>query len=442
MSQVRVCWGRGVAGASRGIVQDMSRLKTRKRAGLPDRAFAYVDARGRRRLPINDRAHVRNALARFNQVAFESDAARDRARERLLNAARKYRIVPVGFFTGQLRTERRHAAAGRLVIELGRNPAPGELEQRLRTVLQDPTLAVLHWSDASGAYLDGTGRPARLPAKGARRGVTYLERQGRRTTALVHDPAVLKDPDLVSTVLDAVRFVVEQDRLRGRIEATATLAAALPTGFVTFLMSDIEDSTVLLRKLGDRYGALLHDVRGILRAAVARAGGREIDARADELFAVFERPPAAIEAAVAIQRELGDRAWAERVEVRLRVGIHSGRPTLTDDGYIGLPVHATARLCSAAHGGQIVVSGATRAVIGTSAPSGVRFRGLGRHRLPGLPEAETLFQVLARGLRADFPPPRIQRRARPRRKAADRRATPRTGIRPAAGQLELPEPPG
>ena len=279
------------------------------------------------------------------------------------------------------------------MIELGQNPAPGELEQRLRTVLQDPTLAVLHWSDASGAYLDGTGRPARLPAKGARRGVTYLERQGRRTTALVHDPAVLKDPDLASTVLEAVRFVVEQDRLRGRIEATATLAAALPTGFVTFLMSDIEDSTVLLRKLGDRYGALLNDVRGILRTAVARAGGREIDARADELFAVFERAPAAIEAAVAIQRELGDRAWAERVEVRLRIGIHSGRPTLTDAGYIGLPVHTTARLCSAAHGGQIVVSGATRAVdrhVGAErravpeprAASSARSAG-GRDALPG-----------------------------------------------------------
>jgi class 3 adenylate cyclase len=419
----------------------MSRLKPRKRARLPDRAFAYVDSRGRRRLPINDRAHVRNALARFNQVAFESETARERARLRLLNAARKYRIVPVGFFTGQLRTERRHAAAGRLVIELGQNPAPGELEQRLRTVLQDPTLTVLHWSDASGAYLDGTGQPTRLPAKGARRGVTYLERQGRRTTALVHDPAVLKDPDLASTVLDAVRFVVEQDRLRGRIEATATAAAALPTGFVTFLMSDIEDSTVLLRKLGDRYGALLHDVRGILRTAVARAGGREIDARADELFAVFERAPAAIEAAVAIQRELGDRTWAERVEVRLRVGIHSGRPTLTDAGYIGLPVHATARLCSAAHGGQIVVSGPTRAVIGTSAPSGARFRSLGRHRLPGLPEAETLFQVLARGLRAEFPPPRPQRRAGPRPKPDARRAVRGPRSRPAPGQLELPEPP-
>jgi class 3 adenylate cyclase len=419
----------------------MSRLKPRKRARLPDRAFAYVDARGRRRLPINDRAHVRNALARFNQVAFESDAARDRARERLLNAARKYRIVPVGFFAGQLRTERRHAAAGRLVIELGRNPAPGELEQRLRAVLQDPTLAVLHWSDASGTYLDGTGRPARLPAKGARRGVTYLERQGRRTTALVHDPAVLKDPDLASTVLEAVRFVVEQDRLRGRIEATATLAAALPTGFVTFLMSDIEDSTVLLRKLGDRYGALLNDVRGLLRTAVARGGGREIDARADELFAVFERAPAAIEAAVAIQRELGGRAWAERVEVRLRIGIHSGRPTLTDVGYIGLPVHTTARLCSAAHGGQIVVSGATRAVVGTSAPGGVRFRSLGRHRLAGLPEPEALFQVLARGLRAEFPPPRPQRRASPRRKPDDHRAVREPRARPVPGQLELPEPP-
>jgi hypothetical protein len=258
----------------------MSRLKPRKRARLPDRAFAYIDSRGRRRLPINDRAHVRNALARFNQVAFESDAAREGARKRLLGAAQKYRIVPVGFFTGQLKAEQRHATAGRLVIELGPNPAPGELEQRLRTVLQDPTLTVLHWSDASGAYLDGAGQPARLPAKRSRRAVTYLERRGRRATALVHDPAILNDPDLAKTVLDAVRFVVENDRLRGRIEATATDAAALPTGFVTFLMSDIEDSTVLLRKLGDRYGALLNDVRGMLRTAVARAGGRAIDARA------------------------------------------------------------------------------------------------------------------------------------------------------------------
>src|SRR2546421_7256202 len=371
----------------------MARLKTGKRARLPDSAFAYVDSRGRRRLPVHDKAHVRNALARFNQVAFETDAARDRARKRLLNAAKKYRIVPVGFITGELRSERRHAAAGRLVIELGRNPAPGELEQRLQTVLRDPTLAVLHWSDVSGAYLDGTGKPVPLPAQGERRGVTYLERQGRPMTALVHDPTILDDPALAETVLDAVRFVVEKDRLHGQIQATSTDAAALPTGFVTLLMTDIEASTVLLRKLGDRYGALLNDVRGILRAAVSRASGREIDARADEFFAVFERAAAAVDAAVAIQRALEARATRDGLEVRVRVGIHSGRPTLTDAGYIGLAVHATARVCAAARGGQILVSEDTRNALRAAAPVGIRLRSLGRRRLPGLPKASLLFQV-------------------------------------------------
>jgi class 3 adenylate cyclase len=310
----------------------MARLKPRKRAGLPDRAFAYIDARGRRRLPIHDKAHVRNALARFNQVDFEDEAARERARKRLLNAARKYRIVPVGFITGQLQSERKHAAA--------------------------------------------------------------------------------------------------------QIRATAIDAAALPTGPVTLLMSDIEASTALLRKIGDRYGALLNDVREALRAAIRRTGGSEIDARADEFFAVFERAGAAVETAVAVQRELGKRTWTDDVEVRVRLGIHSGEPTLTEVGYIGLAVHTTARVCAVAHGGQIVVSAATRAAIGTSPPSGVRFRSLGRHRLPGLAEPEALFQVQAQGLRASFPPPRSERRRRPRQQPADRRAR---GAE--AGQLELPEPP-
>jgi class 3 adenylate cyclase len=311
----------------------MPRLKPRKRARLPDRAFAYIDARGRRRLPIHDKAHVRNALARFNQVDFEDDAARERARKRLLNAARKYRIVPVGFITRQLQSERTYATA--------------------------------------------------------------------------------------------------------RIQATATEAAALPTGFVTLLMSDIEGSTVLLRRLGDRYGALLNDVRGVLRAAVTRAGGREIDARADEFFAVFERASAAVETAVAVLRELGERSWADDVEVKLRLGIHSGQPTLTDVGYIGLAVHTTARVCAAGHGGQIVVSAATRTAIGTSPPSGVRFRSLGRHRLAGLPDPEALFQVQARGLRATFPPPRTQRRRAGRRRAAADGRTDRADT----AQLELPQPP-
>jgi len=314
-----------------GIVSGMARLKPKKRERLPDRAFAYIDSRGRRRLPIHDKAHVRNALARFNQVDFESDAAREQARKRLLNAAKKYRIVPVGFITRQLQSERKYATA--------------------------------------------------------------------------------------------------------RIQATAIEATALPTGFVTLLMSDIEGSTLLLRKLGDRYGTLLNDVRGILRAAVSGSGGHEIDARADEFFAVFERAGAAVEAAVAVQRDLAAREWTDGLEVRIRIGVHSGQPTLTETGYIGLAVHTTARICAAAHGGQIVVSAATRTAIGTSPPAGVRFRGLGHHRLSGLPDPEMLFQVQASGLRARFPPPRPPRRTRQRRPATERHTS-------AERQLELPSTDG
>src|SRR2546423_6723869 len=169
-------------------MQYMAKLSSSERAKLPDSAFAYIDSSGRRRLPINDQAHVRNALARFERVRFEDDAARERARKRLLNAAKKYGIVPVGFITGQLRSEGRHAAAGRLVIELGRMGAPGELQQQLRRALRDPTLAVLHWSQAAGSYVDGDGKPTPIPADPEARAITYLERQGRPMTALVHDP--------------------------------------------------------------------------------------------------------------------------------------------------------------------------------------------------------------------------------------------------------------
>jgi class 3 adenylate cyclase len=231
-------------------------------------------------------------------------------------------------------------------------------------------------------------------------------------TALVHDPAVLDDPGLAKTVLAAVRFVIEKDRRYGQVAATATDAAALPTGFVTLLMSDIEGSTALLRSLGDRYRDLLNEVRDTQRTAVSQAGGREIDFRADEFFAVFERAVDAVRAAMTMQRALRERGWPEDLEVRIRIGIHSGQPTLTDAGYIGLAVHTAARVCAAAHGGQVVVSGATRAVVENPASVGVRFKSLGRHRLRGLADPEALFQVMAKGLRASFPPPRTKGRSR------------------------------
>jgi class 3 adenylate cyclase len=384
----------------------MTQLDGKTRARLPDRAFAYVDSRGSRRLPINDEAHVRNALARFNQTRFEDEAARDRARTRLLKAAKKYGIVPVGFMTGQLRSQSLQAAAGQAVIDLGGMGTPDELEARLRTVLRDPTLSVLYWSDSAGAYLDGAGQAVVLPADAEGRAVTLLGRYGEPMTALVHDRAVLSDPDLARTVTAAVKLAIENERLHGEIQARASEVRTLPTGFVTFLLTDLEDSTGLVRQLGDRYDLFLADVRRLLRSAIRASGGREVETRADEMFAVFEQAPAALEAALAIQRKVRARPWLDGLQVRVRVGLHTGRPTLTDTGYIGLAVHTAARICFAGHGGQILLSRATREAVEGSQPVGVTFGDLGLHQLHGLPAPEALFQVEAADLPTNFPPPR------------------------------------
>jgi class 3 adenylate cyclase len=178
----------------------------------------------------------------------------------------------------------------------------------------------------------------------------------------------------------------------------------LPKGHVTFLLTDIEGSTELLARLEDRYSPLLADVRRLLRAAVRKARGREVDSRADELFAVFEEAPAALEAALAIQREMATRAWPDGSDVRLRIGLHRGRPTLTENGYVGLAVNTAARICYAAHGGQIVLSSAVQDAVAESLADGVSLRSLGAWRLQGLREPEYLFQVAASDLRAKFPP--------------------------------------
>jgi class 3 adenylate cyclase len=187
----------------------MPSLGARERAKLPDRAFAYIDSQGRRVLPIHDAAHVRNALARFSRVSFEDDEGRDRARMRLLKAAQRHGIMPLGFVGAQLRPEQN-----------------------------------------------------------------------------------------------------------------------LPRGQVTFALTDVEASTELVHRLGDGYGAVLNQLRRLLRAAVQQAGGREVDARGDELFAAFARPAAALDAAVAIQRGVRGHGWGDGVELRVRIGIHTGRPSL------------------------------------------------------------------------------------------------------------------
>lgn len=276
----------------------MPPLSASARARLPDSAFAYIDSQGRRRLPVHDISHVRNALARFDRTSFEDDAARERARQRLLRAAKRHGIVPIGFFDGQLRKERQQSDSR------------------------------MHAADL----------------------------------------------------------------------------AKLPRGTVTFLLSDIEGSTKLLRGLGDAYGALLRDVRALIRSSVRAAGGHEVDCRADEFFAAFAEPAAALDSALAIQRALARSTWPDGVAVRVRIGIHTGRATLGETGYVGIAVPTAARICTAGHGGQIVLSTAARDALARSRPAGVTFRSLGRYALAGLAEPEALFQVHGPDLRAKFPP--------------------------------------
>jgi class 3 adenylate cyclase len=194
--------------------------------------------------------------------------------------------------------------------------------------------------------------------------------------------------------------------------------APLPPGTVTLLFSDIEGSTRLLRRLGPAYEALLLEHRRLLRAAFAGAGGEEIETRGDSFMVAFHSAHAAVEGAVAAQRALAAHSWPDGVEARVRIGIHTGEPVLAAEGYVGLDVHRAARIGEVAHGGQVLVSESTRALIGDE----VVLRDLGEHRLAGLERPERLYQVVAPGLGSEFGPLRAQR---PVRRQRDRRRTPR-----------------
>lgn len=273
----------------------MARLTTAERAALPDRAFAYVDRAGKRRLPIYDAAHVRNALSRFDQVHFDSDADRDRALKKVLAAARRFRIVPVGFVDRQIRVER-----------AGRSGAP-----------------------------------------------------------------------------------------------------ALPTGFVTMLMTDIEGSTGHLDAYGDDFAAVLDRVRAIHRDEIERVGGVMITEHADDVFAAFELPRSGLEATVAILRRMADESWPRQRSVTVRAGLHAGYPTVKDGDYVGMAVHTTARVGDAGHGGQLIVTDDLKLALDGDHPAGVRFVGKGSHRLRGIPEPVGLHQVTIDGLPGRFPKLRV-----------------------------------
>jgi class 3 adenylate cyclase len=179
--------------------------------------------------------------------------------------------------------------------------------------------------------------------------------------------------------------------------------SALPSGTVTFLFTDIEGSTELLRTLGDGYAELLRQERGILRETLTRAEDREIDTQGDAFFFSFSRARDAVAGAVTAQRALGDHEWPEGAGVKVRMGLHTGEPTVGDEGYVGLDVVRAARICSAGHGGQILVSETTRALLGNHLPEGVNVRDLGRQHLKDV-QYEHVYELSLQESGERFPP--------------------------------------
>jgi DNA-binding NarL/FixJ family response regulator/class 3 adenylate cyclase len=178
-------------------------------------------------------------------------------------------------------------------------------------------------------------------------------------------------------------------------------AVTLRDGDLTFLFTDIEGSTALAHRLDDAFNDLLETHRRLIREAVEARSGQVVEARADDVFAVFRDVDAGLGAAVDAQRAIGEHQWPVGVELHVRMGLHSGTAATDANTYVGLDVHHGARVCAAAAGGQILVSSSVRAL---SRDERVQFADLGEHRLPGFPERERIFQVLHDGMVGELPP--------------------------------------
>jgi class 3 adenylate cyclase len=183
--------------------------------------------------------------------------------------------------------------------------------------------------------------------------------------------------------------------------------AVLHGGTVTFLFTDIEGSTKLLERLGDRYAAALSEHRRLIREAFDARGGQEIDTQGDAFFFCFERARDAVAAAVAAQRALAAHQWPDGTELRVRMSLHTGEPVVGEEGYVGIDVHRAARICAAGHGGQVLLSATTAALVSGAMPDGVSKRDLGEVRLKDIDEPEHVTQLVIDGLPESFPPLRV-----------------------------------
>ena len=168
----------------------------------------------------------------------------------------------------------------------------------------------------------------------------------------------------------------------------------LPSGTVTFLFSDIEGSTSLLKQLGDeQYAELLRTHRRIVRETFGLYHGQEIDTQGDAFFYSFHRAREAVAAAVAVQREHNEQSWPQGVTVRMRLGLHTGEPAIGEEGYTGLDVVRASRIAAVGRGGQVLLSDTTRAIVSGDLPEGVTIRSLGDQRLKDIDQPEPLHEL-------------------------------------------------
>lgn len=180
--------------------------------------------------------------------------------------------------------------------------------------------------------------------------------------------------------------------------------SGLPEGTVTFLFTDIEGSTELLKRLKDKYASLLMEQRKILRDTFTRWNGHEVDTQGDAFFYSFPRATDAVNAAVDVQGALEKHTWPEDVDVKVRIGVHTGEPSVIGEGYIGIAVHRAARIGHIGHGRQVLLSETTADLVRDKLPEGVSILDLGIYQLKGLPRPERVFQLEIQGLQSEFPP--------------------------------------
>jgi len=176
--------------------------------------------------------------------------------------------------------------------------------------------------------------------------------------------------------------------------------ATLPSGTVTFVFTDIEGSTALLKRLGERYAELIAEHRRIVRESFREHDGVEIDMQGDSFFFAFARARDAVAAVVEMQRAHAEHEWAGDEAVRVRTGVHTGEPAVGEEGYLGVDVVRAARLCATGTGGHVLLSEATRALLGSSLPDGVSLHPLGERRLKDIDEPERIYELEIEGVEA------------------------------------------